>query len=560
MLVLIALAIIFISALVVKEIHKRAAFERKRLALIKRKRQQRDEKIQQFLRLHQPVTLAVDTETLSISQLQDAIRERSITCEQLMLFYCHKAIRANEQCNCLTDVMFTEALEQARQLDADFLITGRVTGPLHGIPVSVKENIAVSGTDTNRGVSLGLGRVAKTDSSIVEAVKKAGAIPFVKTNVPQLCLSFECSNAVWGTTTHPAHPLRSPGGSSGGEAALISSGASLVGLGNDLAGSLRVPAHFCGIYALKPTAGRFPYCGGSYGSDSLQPVNGPMGKNLQDLALISSILVCQPQTVPIPWRSVPEKKKLRIGVLRRLQLCPPTAACSRVVEQVAEKLKAAGSEIIPISLIREEDFVSSFGAIMFAEQLKQMLEQRGSDPIEGHLKGMVRTLGLPTFLKRAVARLLGVAGCDIWLCRLLSAFGRVSTDELWVEAEKRRAWALENLKKFEALQLDCIICPGFASSATTLGSFSDLNFFFSYTSVWNLLDVPVLAMPVGRVDEGDLGARVSLRRAEILPWIAHRAHKDHVGMPLGIQLVSPSPFSEENLFSCARVIESEIKK
>ena len=204
-----------------------------------------------------------------------------------------------------------------------------INGPLAGIPVSLKDSIQVGGFDVSVGYSRNTGKRASEDGIMVNILKDAGAIPYVKTALPISLLSFESTNDVWGRCINPHNPDYSPGGSTGGEGALLAAGGGRIGIGSDVAGSVRVPAHFSGIYSLRCSTGRWPKMGMSTsmpGQEGIPSVFSPMARTLGDLAYFTqSMISMRPWNYdhsvhPIEWRSaeenaVNEKKKLRIGVL-----------------------------------------------------------------------------------------------------------------------------------------------------------------------------------------------------------------------------------------------------
>lgn len=192
--------------------------------------------------------------------------------------YGKKALQAHEATNCLSEVMIADAEDWARSANK--------AGPLAGVPVSLKDTFAVAGYDSCMGFSSMVGKPQSTESALVRLLRDAGAVPFVKTAVPITLLSFETHSAVCGVTTNPHVRTHSPGGSSGGEAALLALGGSRIGVGSDVAGSVRVPAHFSGVYAIKSSTGRFPKTGGGSsipGQEGVPPVSSPMARTLADL-------------------------------------------------------------------------------------------------------------------------------------------------------------------------------------------------------------------------------------------------------------------------------------
>lgn len=176
----------------------------------------------------------------------------------------------------------------------DWAKTANRAGPLAGVPVSLKDTISVKGYDSCIGYSAWTSQPKESESAIVELLRDAGAVPFVKTTIPITLLSFESQSAVFGVTKNPHLPTHTPGGSSGGEAALLAMGGSRVGIGSDVAGSVRVPAHFSGIYTIRSSTGRFPRTGGGTsipGQEGVPPVYSPMTKTLDDLEYIWKSIV-----------------------------------------------------------------------------------------------------------------------------------------------------------------------------------------------------------------------------------------------------------------------------
>lgn len=180
------------------------------------------------------------------------------------------------QTNCLTEVLFEEALAQAKDLDTEFKSTGKLKGPLHGIPITVKDQFNVKGVDTTLGYVGRSFAPAEQDCVLVQMLKQMGAIIIAKSNLPQsimVCELFESDpvwptdpvqwaeteNPLWGLTTNPRNPEFSPGGSTGGEGALLALHGSLVGLGTDIGGSVRIPQSIMGLYGFKPSVGQFLY-------------------------------------------------------------------------------------------------------------------------------------------------------------------------------------------------------------------------------------------------------------------------------------------------------------
>ncbi len=205
--------------------------------------------------------------------------------------YLRRIERLNSELNAVV-TLDPEAVERAREAEAA-VMQGAGTGPLHGVPLTVKDTIETRGLRTTSGSRLRAQFVPEEDATAVARLRAAGAIILGKTNVPEMAIPYECDNPVFGRTNNPHDPGKTPGGSSGGEAAAISACLSAAGLGSDLSGSIRVPAHFCGVAGLKPTTGRVPGDGHfppAVGAFALGAVVGPMARRVEDLSLLFNVL------------------------------------------------------------------------------------------------------------------------------------------------------------------------------------------------------------------------------------------------------------------------------
>ncbi|PYT17870.1 MAG: amidase, partial [Acidobacteria bacterium] len=200
---------------------------------------------------------------VSLSAVEQArwIRERLISARDLINAHLERIAQVNPALNAAVDVLSESARREA-QLADERQARGEPLGPLHGVPFSVKDSIEVAGTVSTAG-TLGLAKSAPAsrDATLVARMRAAGAIPIAKTNLPELLFAFESDNLIFGRTNNPYDLSRTCGGSSGGEAALIAACGSPFGLGSDAAGSVRLPAHFCGIAGIKPTSGRLARTG-----------------------------------------------------------------------------------------------------------------------------------------------------------------------------------------------------------------------------------------------------------------------------------------------------------
>ncbi|KAF4988995.1 hypothetical protein FDECE_14849 [Fusarium decemcellulare] len=285
---------------------------------VERARQQRDltgSFIHEFL----------DKETLSIISMKslpilDAISSGKVSATEVTTAFCKTAAVAHQINNCLHEIFFDQALDRAKYLDEYYAKNNKTIGPLHGLPISLKDQFHVKGVDTTMGYvgwigsNLGISDPEQShniESQIVTELLSLGAVLFCKTSLPQTLLFGETKNNIIGQTLNPRNQNLSCGGSSGGEAALMALGGSSLGLGTDIGGSVRIPAAFCGVFSIKPTPERLAYrdvANTNPGQNTYRSTIGFMGTSLDGLELLlKSVLStnpwqCDPSVVPIPFR------------------------------------------------------------------------------------------------------------------------------------------------------------------------------------------------------------------------------------------------------------------
>ncbi len=280
------------------------------------------------------------------------VREKKISPVELVDEHLKQIERQNPSLNAFVEIFADEARAGARAAEQS-LMRGETPGLLHGVPVTVKDSFDIAGHATLCGSRFRRDHRAAHDASAVARMKDAGAIVLGKTNCPEFLSNYETDNAITGRTNNPWNLDRTPGGSSGGESAAISSFCSAGGIGSDGGGSVRIPAHFCGIAALKPTPGRvsaaghFPQIAHPGG---LLGVAGPMARTARDLRLLFAVLTGydteDPFSVPFPLRSLPAKK-VQIGVWPQFYDVPVDPEIGVAVDHAAAKLASIGMRVEP---------------------------------------------------------------------------------------------------------------------------------------------------------------------------------------------------------------------
>ena len=233
-----------------------------------------------------------DLTFLSAGSMADQIRRRKISPVELLEAHLKQIEKLNLKLNAFVQLDAERSLRAARDAET-IVLQEKELGPLHGVPISIKSSFEVAGLRCESGTRLRAGFVAAQDAPLVARLRAAGAVVLGVTNTPELLMAWETDNLLYGRTNNPWDLERTPGGSSGGEAAAIASGMSAGGVGSDGGGSIRVPAHFSGICGLKPTPGRIPATGHfpvSAGPFALIGVVGPMARTVADLKVLFEVM------------------------------------------------------------------------------------------------------------------------------------------------------------------------------------------------------------------------------------------------------------------------------
>ena len=342
------------------------------------------------------------------------LRERTLSAVDLLERHRARLERLNPALNAVIATDFDGARERARQADAASA-RGESWGPLHGLPMTIKDTFEVAGMTTVAGAPMLKDHRPKAHAPAVQRLVDAGAVIFGKTNVPMFAGDVQTHNTVFGVTRSPWNPERTPGGSSGGAAAALAAGLTPLELGSDVAGSIRTPAHFCGVYGHKPSSGLVPTRGhipgppGTAGEADLVAA-GPMARSAEDLALALRVLAGRAAPEAGTWRAeLPAPRRTSLPGYRVLAwlddpACPVDTQVRAPLEAAVDKLRAAGAQVttgapFPLAELHELYF-TLLGAI-FAAGLPDTLYRRAW--IAGRLAalfGRDRVDTLPGFLRR----------------------------------------------------------------------------------------------------------------------------------------------------------------
>ena len=322
------------------------------------------------------------------TELARLIADRKVSSVEVVEAHLHRIEAVNPKVNAIVRVLADEARAGAALAD-QAVARGDRLGPLHGVPFTVKENIDVAGLPTTWGVPALSGAVVPMDAPVVQRMREAGAIPIGRTNLPDMGLRVTTDSSLHGITRNPWNPLRTPAGSSGGEAAALATGMSPIGLGNDLGGSLRNPANACGIASIRPSAGRVPDAGFVPREDylmavQLMNVQGPMARRIDDVRLGLQVLMGahprDPWSFTAPLNGPAPNGPIRVAVVT----APPGGTCdptvSATVRRAADALANAGYEVVDACPPRYEEVAATWARLLmgdFASVLDQLMPLMG---------------------------------------------------------------------------------------------------------------------------------------------------------------------------------------
>ena len=431
------------------------------------------------------------------------IRQKKISPVELVDAHLTRIAALNPRLNAFVHVDEDAARRQARAAEAA-VMNGDPLGPLHGVALSIKSSMDVAGLRSESGTRLRAGYIAAKDAPLVARLKAAGAIILGVTNSPELLMAWETDNALYGRTNNPWDLTRTPGGSSGGEAAAIASGCSAGGMGSDGGGSIRVPAHFSGICGLKPTPGRIPATGhfpASVGPFALIGVVGPMARTVADLKVLFEAMQGEDDQdtssapVPVRWPSETDLKKVRIGYFEDDGRTPVTAETRAAIHTAARLLKNAGFDVAPFcpqGLERARQLWWKFFGVAGGMLLGPMAKGREED-----LSGILKEF-------------------NSWVGEEPPHTGD-SLLEAWIGRDEVRAQVFAQMREFPVLLCPVAAIPAFhhgERSWSVEGQTVKYLDAWSYTEWFNLLGTPAVAVPVSQTSDGlPIGVQISAR-----PW------------------------------------------
>jgi amidase len=449
----------------------------------------------------------------SATALARAIRDKTVSCEELTRTFLKRIEEVNPKINAVVQLTAEQALESARKADKA-LHNGNDLGPLHGVPMTIKDSFDTAGVISTAGT---LGRsnyIPEKDATIVKRLKNAGAILLGKTNTSELTLFGDTRNLVYGQTTNPYNPDHIPGGSSGGAAAIVSAGGSAFDIGTDTGGSIRGPAHCCGVCGIKPTSGRVSRTGHIISFEdykqSLTTI-GPITRYVEDLIKILPIIAgsdgIDPYIYDIPFDNFNDidLSNLRLAYYSDNGIKTPVPEIIQGIESAVRELASHGTQVEESRPIEVEQTLELFFEIANADRaysINKIIKGASTKEVSSYLERVNEFAG--EFNTKSISP---------------KQFG-----DLFERWSQFRSGMTSFFTKY-----DIILCPAYAIPAPKLGVTTEelvLNF-LSYTATYNLTGWPVAVVRIGTSTDG---------------------------LPLGIQIVG-KPWQEHKVLAVAKFLE-----
>ena len=444
---------------------------------------------------------------LSLTTTAGMIQRREVSPVEVAEAHLERIARLNPALNAIITIA-PDVIERARAAEAALLRRDEV-GSLHGVPVTIKDTIDTAGLRTTSGSKLRMDYVPQTDAPSVARLKAAGALVLGKTNAAEMAMDYTADNLVFGRTNHHLNAGLTPGGSSGGEAVAIATCMSPGGIGSDLAGSVRIPAHFCGICGLKPTTGRIPgelQFPPSIGPYSLGAVIGPLARNVGDLRLLLGALSKDPFE-----RSSFDLRGVRVAWYADDGVALVTEETAKAVAAAAAALRDAGlivEEQRPPHVDRGNEMWLKVFSRASVVQLRSVYKDR-----EGEGGSFVR-----------------------WRLGTADDAPAPTLDEYiagWMERDRLREELLQWMETTPIIIAPVGATPAYPHDTlkvTVRGSTFGTFRAFSYAQTFSVFDLPVVTVPAGRSNDG---------------------------LPIGVQIAG-TPFAEEMVLAAAEIVEKSV--
>ncbi|ORY32018.1 putative amidase [Naematelia encephala] len=473
-----------------------------------------------------------------------AIKDRKWSAEEVCLAFGKRACIAHQMTSCLAEIFLEEGLARARELDETYKRTGKVVGPLHGLPFDIKEHYRMKGHRSTVSSVDRLSAPPETEhNTLLQTFEDAGAVFYVRSNAPQFVMHLE-THSFWGETTNPWNTKLTPGGSSGGCSSLLAFGGAPISLGGDIGGSLRAPAAACGLWTLKPNNQRVPRENqavslGLY-QEGITGSNGPLARSLRDCHLFfKTVLGVQPwlneqSLVALPWREsalFKATRPIRLGLMPNDGVVVPQPPMRRAFASLVEALKGDPRfELVEYMPFEHKAGVELAHELYFPDGGKSK-------------RALLASTGEP------------ILGLSEWILAHPAVTDH-TLDEYSDLLCRRNSFRARYLKHFNESKVDAILCPPSYGPAQALGTTK----YWGYTSIFNILDYPAAVFPTGLVASPKLDPKDPIREylSDYDKYAAEIYEPEtHDNAPLSLQLVGRR-WHEEDLMHILGLIAKRL--
>jgi fatty acid amide hydrolase len=504
--------------------------------------------------------------SLTASELAKSIQQKKVTSVEAVSTYIIRAVTLGRQYNFIADECYETALLQAKDCD-EKLRNGVILGPLHGVPISIKDNIKLKGTVATTGVAWKLDQIDTETAVVAELLIEQGAVPFVKSNLTQMLLWMECSNKIFGTALNPWDPTRTTGGSSGGEAGLIACRGSPLGLGSDIGGSIRYPCGFCGVYGFKPTTQRASINGiDSAFENNITPLqfiirSSPAGiaKCVDDLVLVMKIWLSDRmfkkdlELPPLIFNQSmydSHQNRLKIGYFFDLPYFDSAPCIKNAIQECISHLEK-NHEVVKFEIPNAKEIIELFTAASNANgniDLKKGL--KGELPENFYRFQLL--IGDYPFIKDLAVKVLKLTG-NKRLGEFIDVKGNISPEE-YIKIFQRLQDLAEKLTEYwESLKIDAVICPVYGIIAPYHNQSVKVLPAICYSMIWNAVRYPTGVVPVRLVKTNE--TEYEDKYNDIVTTAAKKSMNNSEGMPISLQVVG-LPNSDEKVLGVMKLVEN----
>lgn len=455
--------------------------------------------------------------------------------------FCHRSALIHQLCNCCSEIFFDRALERAHDLDKIFKTTGKTVGRLHGLPISLKDQVNIVGLDSAMGFVSKVNHpiTEENESLLAQILYKEGAVFFIKTTTPTSMMSGDCYSHIYGYTVNSVNRKASCGGSSGGEGAIVGARGAVIGFGTDIGGSIRFPSGHQGLFGLKPSTSRFPYLNVSNtmaDNPLIASVIGPMCTNIDDLDMISKVVLdnkpwlLDSKVPPIEWKSSMElPSKVKVGLIVEKGDIKFQPAVQRTLAEFSDKLTRQGHVVVPLE---DKDLPVRYSYM-------------------GEVSGKLYQVNGYADIKQAFA------DADEPIVDFLSYIKDIqpmTVEKEW-EVNKKKYYYTNVFNKFMIDNgFDCLIAP-ISGGCFTPGN---VNFNLNACNIYNMFDYSSLAIPGLKVKSTDVYAEdyvpTNLINQEVYENFDIEALQ---GTPIGLQIVC-GKYQEEKCIGLYRMFNREV--